>query len=402
MMYRWRNMGRNSQIMAISLVLWAVGEGLWKFTLQPLYLTQLGASAEQIGLILAIEGFARLVVMLPAGFLADRFGSWYFLLPGWILGFLGVVVLALAQNLWMAGLGFLFYGISASAYPVINLYVVQSISADDTVEIRLQPQEVLTFMYALFWGGIIVSPSIGGILAEILSIRAVLGISALWYLLSTFAILCTKPYLARHKNMRSLKDELQQYANLLKQRRNVIIYSIFALGFIMTLMGTRFAPKFLEDVHHYSEAQIGILGSLMGLGAFFWNIQLGKLKAWRGFSMTIALCGIGILFIILTGNWYLLLIAYFLLGSWDVLRPVGTSIVAEHTEADQQGVAFGMVETLYGLGAFIAPVSAGLLYGNSSYLPFIVSLLLVPFILGSVWYFNRSQHKLASTSIEDS
>ena len=401
MIYRWQSMGRNSRIMAISLVFWAVGEGLWKFTLQPLYLDQLGASAQQIGFILALEGFARLAVMLPAGFLADRFGSWYFLLPGWILGFLGVVFIALAHDLWIASFGFLLYGISASAYPVINLYVVQSIDADDTVTIRLKPQEVLTFMYALFWAGIIISPMAGGFLSERFSIRTVLWLSAFWYFLSTIILLRTKSYPAQHKFKRGVREEVQHYVKLLQERRNVIIFGIFALGFIMVLGGSKFAPKFLEDVHGYSEAQIGILGSLMGLGAFFWNIQLGKQNAWRGFVMIIILTGLAFFVIPLTANLYLLIIAHFLLGSWDVMRPVATSIVAEHTQAKQQGVAFGMVETLYGLGAFIAPVSAGILYASSAYWPFAASLILGPLILLSVWWFLHSSHKFETQTIDD-
>ena len=396
MIYRWRNMGRNSQIMAISLVLWAVGEGLWKFTLQPLYLDQLGATPQQIGFILALEGFARLAVMLPAGFLADRFGSWYFLLPGWILGLAGVIFIALAHDLWVASLGFLLYGISASAYPVINLYVVQSIHADNTVEIRLKPQEVLTFMYALFWAGIIISPMVGGFLSEQFSIRTVLRISAVWYFLSILTLLRTKSYPAKSKYKRSVREETQQYVDLLRQRRNVIIYSIFALGFIMTLVGSRFVPKFLEDIHHYSEWQIGVLGSVMGLGAFFWNIQLGKQNAWRGFVLIIILTSLAFLIIPSTANWYGLIVAHFLLGSWDVMRPVSTSIVADHTQADQQGVAFGMVETLFGLGTFIAAVSAGILYDTSVFAPFIASLLLAPLILIAARWFVRSQYNAIS------
>ena len=390
MISRWQNMGRNSQILAMALMLWSFGEGLWALTLQPLYLDYLGASSATIGFILAAAGMGRLVVMIPSGILADRLGAWKMLLPGWVMGFLGTALLAIAPNLWVAGAGFVFYGISAMAIPVINLYIVQSITADRTVKKQVNPQEILTFIHALIWGGAIISPSLGGLIADYFSLRAVFVISGGIFLISTLIMLQTQPYLAPIHEHPTWQASLNQYLGILKNRRLQAIYGIFTLAFMLTVVGITFAPKYLEDVHHLSRSEIGLLGSVLGLGAVFWNILLGRQSVWRSFASGIILTSMAFALIWLTGYWVILFLAYFLLGSWDILRPVATSIVAEYSQPAQQGGAFAMVDTLHGLSTFLAPASAGLLYGVAVYLPFALSLILLGITLLAIWWFTHT------------
>lgn len=397
MLNRWRNMGRNTQIITLALILWAFGEGLWAFTLQPIYLDYLGASAETIGLILALAGLGRLVVMIPAGLLADRFGAWKMLLPGWVLGVIGTGLLAIAPSLWFAAIGFILYGTSALVIPVINLYIVQSITADKTVKHHAQPQEILTFVHALIWGGAIISPALGGFIADTFSLRAVFGTSVVIFCTSMLIMLQTKAYPVEAHTAANWRTMRQTYLAILKNRQLQAIYGIFALAFMLTIVGTTFAPKYLEDVHALSRSEIGFLGSVLGLGAVFWNIQLGKQGVWRGLTSGLILSVIAFSLIWLTGNWIILLAAYFLLGSWDIIRPVATSIVAQHSQPAQQGGAFAMVDTLHGLSTFLAPASAGILYGMAVYLPFALSIILLFVTLSAILWFNYHTRQITTS-----
>lgn len=398
MINRWRHLGRNTQIMAVALVAWAMGEGLWVY-LQPLYFASLGAGPRQIGFILAASGLARLLVMVPAGLLADRFGAWPMLFPGWILGILGTLILALAPNITTAGLGLVVYGISAMAIPVINLYLVESIKADETAAGHLSPQEVLTFIHALFWIGIIISPVIGGWVADNFSYRVVFGLSALWFTLSTVIMARTKPYTRPERQETLTQTNRASYFKLLGQSQLLAIFGIFGLSFIATILGTSLAPKYLEDVHHLSDTEIGLLGSVLALGAVIWNLQLGRARPWAGFIVSLTLSGLAFAVLTLTGQLWVLIIAYFMLGAWDILRPVATSIASDYTPPALRGAAFGLVDSLHGLGAFIAPASAGMLYASQPHLPFWVGAGLMPIIVGFVALFliwQRRQYTLIS------
>lgn len=376
----WSQLGRNARVVAISMILWAVGEGLW-WHIQPLYLAALGASPEQIGFILAVAGFARLIIMLPAGWLGDKYGARRVMLPGWFLGMVGVALIAAAPNFYILAVGFFFYGLSASALPMINLYIVQSLKFDPTAHPALPPQRALTFIYGLFWMGMIFSPAAGGIIAEWLSLRAVFWVSVAWFIISTITIFQTRPYpqpVTAHPP--TAANRLRLYVDLLRDWRLRLTYFVFVIGFIATILGYTFIPKFLDDVRDLPTSTIGILSSLLAIGGFMWNILLGRQNPWAGFLAAVMLSGLAFILLILFDNLLIIAAAYLLIAAFEALRPVSTSIIAHQVSPEQQGVAFSLVDTLHGVGSFLAPAIAGLAYAQTQALPFFIALALIPIV----------------------
>ncbi len=371
----WRGMGRNTRIMAVAMMLWAVGEGLW-LHIQPLYLSALDASSEQTGFILAMSGLARLLLMLPAGFLADRYGARAVMLPGWYFGFFGVVLIAAASNFYVLGLGFFLYGCSSYVIPIINLYLVQSIKADQSVQQNFSPQQILTFIYALFGLAQIVSPFIGGILADWLSLRAVFWFSAFWFALSTIAVIRTEVYARTSEEHRSWRA----YGDMLRQQHLMVIYSVFTLALIATTLGYTFAPQYLEDMEGLSISVIGLLGSVLAAGSFIWNIWLGHRQEWTGFLSGTAITTFAFAMMIVSSHIVIVVPAFFLMGALFALRPLAAGIIAMRTDARIQGAALAVVDTLYGLATFVAPGIAGILYAQGTNWPFIASIAMLPLI----------------------
>jgi MFS family permease len=78
-------MSRDLRLLAASLFLWGVGEGLFIYV-QPVYLAQLGANAIQVGFVLGLAGAAMTVVHIPAGMLADHFGRKAIMAAAWMFG----------------------------------------------------------------------------------------------------------------------------------------------------------------------------------------------------------------------------------------------------------------------------------------------------------------------------
>lgn len=398
MAYRWNAIGHNTRTLAISIMFWAVGEGLW-LHIQPLYLSSLGATSKQVGFILGIAGFARLLVMIPAGLFADRYGARQVMLPCWYAGVIGVICIAAAPNFYMLTLGFFLYGASAAAIPIINLYVLQSIQEDKTVQQQLSPQQVLTFVYALFWLAQIISPSVGGLLADWLSLRAVFGISAVWFVLSALVMMRTESYPQHRTTNRTARQQLGQYRHMLADLSILSIYGVFVLTFSVAILGYTFAPLYLEDVHKLSRSSIGILGSLIALGGFVWNMVLGRYRAWYGLLLAIAITGLAFGLLMLSGFGLILIVAYFCMGAFEALRPIANSIVALRVSAVTQGAALGITDTLYGVGTFVAPSMAGILYAQKTSLPFIIAILLIPWVFFFVWGIIRRESIVASSAV---
>ena len=66
---------------------------------QPIYLTQLGANPQTIGMILGASGFAMMIAHIPAGYLADKIGRKPVLISAWVSGVLATWIMALSPNL---------------------------------------------------------------------------------------------------------------------------------------------------------------------------------------------------------------------------------------------------------------------------------------------------------------
>ena len=65
---------RDLAIVAISALIWGLGEGLFIFFL-PLALQRWETDAIQIGAVLSMIGVTMAVVQVPAGYFSDRFGT---------------------------------------------------------------------------------------------------------------------------------------------------------------------------------------------------------------------------------------------------------------------------------------------------------------------------------------
>ena len=65
-------MSRDNRLMTLALFLWGAGEGLFLYIL-PLYMQQLGATPEEVGVVLALAAFLTACSFIPGGLLADHF-----------------------------------------------------------------------------------------------------------------------------------------------------------------------------------------------------------------------------------------------------------------------------------------------------------------------------------------
>ena len=78
-------MNRSLIFVALALLLWGFGEGMF-FNFVPIYLdNQFALSKSQIGLVLGAFGLSMAITHIPAGRLADRIGRRPLLWVAWVL-----------------------------------------------------------------------------------------------------------------------------------------------------------------------------------------------------------------------------------------------------------------------------------------------------------------------------
>src|SRR5207245_11762986 len=79
-----RTLPRDLRLLFFSLFLWTFGLGVYNYVWS-LYLTQLSANPEQVGLVYSIGFFAAAISMIPAGILANKYDNRTLLIVGWTM-----------------------------------------------------------------------------------------------------------------------------------------------------------------------------------------------------------------------------------------------------------------------------------------------------------------------------
>ena len=140
-----------------------VGQGVVSPVL-PLYAKDFGVSATMVGLTLTVFALARLILNVPAGIVADRFGRRYLLIGGPILTSIGMFGSGFADTIWtllawrfVAGAGSAFYMSGAMIYLI------------DIAPPEKRTRYVATNQWALSVG-VALGPGVGGVIADAYSL----------------------------------------------------------------------------------------------------------------------------------------------------------------------------------------------------------------------------------------
>ena len=77
-----QSLPRDLRLLFLALFLWTFGLGVYNFV-WPLYLTQLNANPEQVGLVTSVGAVSAAVSMIPGGILASKYDAKILLILGW-------------------------------------------------------------------------------------------------------------------------------------------------------------------------------------------------------------------------------------------------------------------------------------------------------------------------------
>ena len=360
----------------LALFIWALGEGLWYYNLRQLYLVDLGATTVQLGNILALESAFRALMPIPAGYIADRFGPRRVMLASWILGIIGTVVSALAHTWQTAVPGLMIYALSGFAVPSISAFVLRNTSGASGSTDR-----ALALVYAVYPAGLIISPTVGGLIADALSIRALLWLSSGFFVASTAVVTLTR---ATPLDVPSVDD---RPIDLLHNRHFLRVCAFFFLAYAGLFVGYQLLPNFMRDVRGLTYSRIGLLFSVASAGNVAMNLLIARgSPRWNG-PLIIAIYSLAILLLWQFNFPVILMLGFFGVGAVSSIRSVATARFADVVSPRNRGLAFGALETILSVALGVAGGLAGRLYvlTPAHDLPFIAVLIAAPVLLG-LWF----------------
>jgi predicted MFS family arabinose efflux permease len=369
-------MGRDLILLILALMTWGVGEGMF-FYFQPIYLEQLGADPELIGIILGAYGVAMMVAHVPAGYLADRLGRKPLLLSAWFLGAVSAWVMALAGVLWLFVVGLLLYGTTLFVLAPLNAYVTVARG-------KLRVERAITLVSASFNLGAVVGPWIGGRIGDQVGLQRTYLLAACLFVLSMGILLFVRSQpVDAPAIQRSNRD-------LFRNRKFVGFNAVVFVAMFAMYLPQPLVPNFLQNIRGLSLEQIGTLFSISGIGVVVLNLVLGQVSANAGFFLSQAAVGIFSLAIWQGSGFPAYALGFFLLGGYKSSRSLASAQVSTLVRKTQLGLAYGLTETVGAATTVLAPPLAGALFTHQPELIFLIAISFSILALFVTWaYFRR-------------
>lgn len=340
--------------------------------LLPFYAESLGASPFVVGMLSSIYGLCSLIAGPILGDLSDRYGRRIVLLTSQIGTCVGFIILALSNTLWVVFLSRFIDGVTAG-----NLTVAQAYMSDVT-----EPQnrtKAMSLIGAAFGLGFILGPAISGLLvgfghaapiwaSALLSFISVLGT---YFFLKDVAVRSHDSSIGKGA-IHQLKKSLALF-NSPVLKDCFILFFIFSVSFALYMSGlAMYAERVLMwRGQYFSAREVGLLLSYVGIISLSLQLFAMDFLVKKFGEINLMLIGFGS-----TALAYLImaispLLAIFLIGITinslgnAILRPAISGMLSQSASPHQQGLVFGLNQTLMSIAQIVCPLISGYLIGKN-------------------------------------
>ena len=333
----------------------------------PLYAKNFGVSATVVGLTLTVFALARLILNVPAGMIADRFGRRILLIGGPILTSIGMFGSGFAGDIWslliwrfIAGGGSAFYMSGALIYLI------------DIAPSDRRARYVATNQWALSVG-VALGPGIGGLVAERW------GLAAPFHVVGVIALIAAAYAIFRLPETRNSTGRASESKSPVRDAALIIRSAPFvAIAFVtgtifMTRAGTRatLVPLHADDTLSWGPGEIGLVFTATGIMTLFtlWPATWATENIGRAsvimFSGLAAALGTLVIAASSTPLWFVMGNIILTLGT-GTAGPAPAAFVADLFPEELRGLGIGLYRSAGDVGFVIGPPALGWLSDNAS------------------------------------
>ena len=369
-------LNRDLKLIFASNLVGSFGDGLFAYLL-PYYITKrLNATTVEVGILYAVVTLVAASTLLLAGTLADKHDRKKIMIAGWIAWIPAPLIFSFAGD-WVQMLpGMVLWGVWLGG-PTTTAYVV---TTADKERLTL----TFTALSAAWSFGYIFSPALGGYIAEKVGMHIVFYMASTLYTLACITLLFIGSQQALSDAQQKSTEKSYSFIELLKSKKLVFFSFLFASIMFVVIMFRPFVPQFLADIYHYGDFEIGIFGSVAFFGSAVLGILLGKIgDKWRksyALATSMILCSLSLALMLLFGNFYILIITFFITGGSYLTWSLMGAIIGPSAPESIRARWVSIPQTLSMFSSFIAPYIGGVLYQFSPQYPFIVAIVMTLFL----------------------
>lgn len=363
----------------------------------PLYIASFTESYTMVGLVLSSFGISRIFIEILGGQLMDKVGRKPIILLGYTLSTVSHLLAGFAQTSLELAVSRMLLGTGSALILSASRIYVTEISTKDQ---RLR-------YLALFQGTSsiagIISPTLGGLIADTVGIRNNFVISTIISIVGVVLVLNLKVHAPP---VRVTTHPRQRQSNILDTVKDIHFIAISAACFMIfffysSIKGT-LLPLYSTQVLRLSSFEIGLVFSLLSaitvVGLLFFTYQL-EAKLSRAMLLPVSLfaCAIAIVLVSFATDFLTLAVLVIPLGiGLSILQPTPWTMISDYTHPEHRGVTMGVARTIADTGHLIGPPMVGWLIdlGQPIVAFYIVAAVLGGISLLTYWVFMRKTGKL--------
>ncbi len=380
--------------------------------LLPIYLTELGASVTQVGLVFTLTSVVILVLQIFGGWISDSIGRLRAIAIGSIGGVIGFSFMLLA-NSWETLL--LAISISQIPYAMVGPSFGAFIAENSTQETRGQVYGITDTIYQITG---VLGPPLGGFLAGLYGFKVMLLVAAIFYTAAAglriwMATTMRSPQEPSPQKLtvKSFKSSLGLMISMLLSGGVVTwIFITDGIGDISYRLSNELQPLYLEQLAGIPLVQIGLLGSVFSAAMMFTPILSGRISDRYGERVPISLGFLMVFFAYLiflqVDDFLGFAVTWAVFGfSVGLFSPAYQSLVSKVVPQKNLGIFTGMFRSSLGLISLPAPyIGAQLWERFNPRVPFIITAILSLFSVFPAWFKFKlpDQETEAGESLKDS
>jgi MFS family permease len=329
----------------------------------PLYLRELGAAPQDIGLVFGAGNIVAALCFIPAGYVADRIGRKPVLVAAWLLSTAGAAAFLPLREWHGAFVGSALYWSGSIAVPVM---IAQLAATTD----RRMLGRAIGIVLGAFWLGNIIGAPFAGALGAAIGLRATIGLAVTLFVASSTLVLWVRamPPIAVRERLRFPRTFW-----------SLLLITPFAAT--LSIVSIALLPVYLRDVAAIPLERIGIYAALVSLGSAVLAPTAGRLADELGAvpaligSATILTAGAAL--IALSGRAEpSIMVAALLLGATQAANPVLAAAVERILPPSRVALGYATYQLAFAVGFGSGGTVAGFLYEADPLLPFLVTVAL--------------------------
>jgi len=384
---------RNLAVLTVTQTLFMFTAFLW-WPYRSLFILELGATKELLGMLLMLETIAQVAFQLPGGVLADRLGRKKVIVYSSILRIASPIVYLLSTHWTHTAPGLVLTSAGMLGLPALNALIAESLHPESR-------SSGFAAYRTVTWMPMIVTSLLGGVFMDTYGVVRGVRICLLAMLVVSIASAILRwRYITETLDTSSREAERTVAdtsgrrslpSGLLSMPREVLVLTVVAAlsGFSMRIVWS-FMVVYAVEVVGITKTQWGMIGTVMSIISTALTLPGGVLsdRIGRKPCITISriLSPLSIIgFTYSTGFWQLLSVNA--LGGaaqgfgglvWGPMGgPVWQALVADLTPPEDRGRIMGLMGSIAGLVSTPASWAGGYMYDNiSPALPFQTSFIL--------------------------